>query len=120
MGSNLGRSAKADPQLTRHIDDLFPTFGQLEGAAEALGTLARHAGWGLLKELLDAEVALIDRELDSGRLLDSRAEYAARHGRRGGLRAAAGFVDAVVDRYAARADEQRRKHERGGESPQEV
>lgn len=120
MGSSLSKSAQADPQLTRHINDLYPTLGQLEEAASSLETLVRHPGWFVLIELLDAEVATIDRELDSGRVLESRSEYAARHGRRGGLRAAPELVAAVMARYAEKADEQRRKHERVAGSAQEV
>lgn len=124
VGSNLGhgRSVRPDPSLTRHIEDLFPRDreGSLDGlleAAEAAGALMASPGWDLLLELVQAEVATIDRKLDSGKPLDSRAEYAAAHGRRGGLRFAQDILIALQDRAETRVAEQRAKHESGTERP---
>lgn len=110
MGSNL------DPQFTRHLDDLFPTLEALVEAAEAAQALTAHPGWDALSALLNAEIATIDADLDSGRPLDSRADYAAKHGRRGGLRAPGRALQALVGRAESRLAEQRAKHEGGAES----
>lgn len=110
MGSSLGRSAHADPQLTRHFDRLFPTLGELEAAADAARSLISSSGWPVLLDLLGAEVSGIDAKLDSGRPLE-HVEYAAYHGRRGGLRAPAAMLHALIDRAESRLAEQRAKHE---------
>lgn len=116
MGSNPARAAKADPQLSRHIDQLYPTLEQLVGAADAARSLSGHPGWGVILELVEAEIATIDRDLDSGRVLDSRADYAAKHGRRGGLKALREFGQVLADRAESRLAEQRAKHEGDAES----
>jgi hypothetical protein len=59
------------------LEDLFR-------AGEVVEDLAAHPGWKVIDELLQAEVDTVDRRLDTDRPLDSRAEYAAAHGRRGG------------------------------------
>lgn len=116
MGSKPGIAAsrRHDPALTRHFDGL--TLERLLSDAEAVQGLAGHPGWTVLAGLLDAEVALIDRKLDGG-LLESRAEYAAAHGRRGGLRAAQQFIEALTARADARLAEQRAKHEGDAAEP---
>lgn len=115
MGSNL------DPQFTRHVDYLFPrgdaqAFDDLVVAGEAAQALLASPGWPILVALLRREVATIDAELDSGRPLESRADYAAKHGRRGGLRAPELALYALVGRAESRLSEQRAKHEGGAES----
>jgi hypothetical protein len=110
VGSNLA------PQFTRHLDDLFPTLEELVNAAEAAQALVATPGWACLSALLHAEVATIDAELDSGRPLESRADYAARHGRRGGLMAPERALQALVGRAESRLAEQRAKHEGDAES----
>jgi hypothetical protein len=73
--------------------------------------LAAHPGWKVIDELLQAEVDTVDKRLDTDRPLDSRAEYAAAHGRRGGLLAARAAVGTVLARYRSTLAEQQRKHE---------
>lgn len=102
--------SRSDPRLRRHSRDL--PLDQLLAAAEAVQSLAEHPGWAVVLSLLDAEIATVDAELD-GRLLDSRAAYARAHGRRDGLRAVTGLLDALVERAETRLDEQRAKHEAG-------
>lgn len=114
MGSNL--QGRLDPKFTRHIDSLFPTLEELVVAGEAADALIAQPGWAHLVRLLEAEIATIDAELDSGRPLESRADYAARHGRRGGLRAPVGALTALISRAESRLEEQRAKHEGGAES----
>jgi hypothetical protein len=117
VGSNLGqvRAARPDPQLSRHFDGF--SLEELVAAAEQARLLLAQPGWNLLTGLIQAEVATIDRELDSGRPLDSRADYAAKHGRRGGLMAFEQILTALIDRAESRIAEQRAKHEDGAESP---
>ena len=111
MGSNLG-SARIDPSLTRHFDGF--SLEELETSVEAMRSLRAHPGWLLLSSVLDAEVALIDRDLD-GRVLDTRADYASKHGRRGGLRAPELLIEALISRAESRLREQRIKHEGAAE-----
>lgn len=111
MGSKPGIAAsrRHDPGITRHFDGM--TLEGLLSDARAVEGLRAHPGWAVLHGLLEAEVALIDRKLDGGSVLESRSEYAAAHGRRGGLRAAQQFIEALVDRAETRLAEQREKHE---------
>lgn len=110
MGSNLG-TLRPDPQLTRHINDLYPRLDQIEQAAEAVGALVDSRGWAVVLELVDAEIATIDRDLDSSVVLESRAHYAAKHGRRGGLLAVREAANALLVRAESRMQEERRRHE---------
>lgn len=114
-GSNLGH--RPSPAWTRHLDGV--PLDELFSAGEAVEALMRHPGWGLVMRLVDAEVEATEADLD-GRLLDSRAEYAHRHGRRGGLKGAREAADAIVRTAARRLEEQRAKHERDAESSQEA
>jgi hypothetical protein len=84
---------------------------QVQLAADVARDLMAHPGWQVLKVLVDAEIATIDRDLDTGRPLESRADYAARHGRRGGLRAPLQLIEALVADAERRVAEQRAKHE---------
>ncbi len=79
-------------------------------------SLTQQTGWLELLELLEAEIATIDRDLDNGGVPKSRAEYAAAHGRRGGLRAAEVAATALIARYRDRLAEQQAKHEGSRES----
>lgn len=112
MGSNL------DPQFTRHVDALFPRPGlqELLDGAEAARALRDAPGWPVLVALLNAETDQIDAELDDGRLLESRAHYAAKHGRRGGLKAPERAIEALIGRAESRLAEQQARHEGDAES----
>jgi hypothetical protein len=114
----MGSTSRPDPALTRHIRRDIP-LDELVSAAEAVRALAEQPGWPVLLSLLDEEIATVEAELD-GRLLDSRAAYARAHGRLSGLRAAPALMAALIDRAETRIEEQRRKHERAGETALEV
>lgn len=114
----MGSTSRPDPKLTRHLRRDIP-LDELVSAAEAVRALVEQPGWQVVLSLLDGEIATIDRELD-GRLLDSRAAYARALGRRDGLRAAPALMAALIDRAESRLEEQRRKHERAGETALEV
>jgi hypothetical protein len=108
VGSDLG-SEKTVAALSRHMGgwSLERTFH----AGEAVEDLLSHPGWKVIDALLQAEVDTVDRRLDTDRPLDSRADYAAAHGRRGGLLAARSAAGTVLARYRDRLAEQQRKHE---------
>lgn len=109
MGSSLGRSVRTDPQITRHIK-VGDSLEKLERDAELGADLVASPGWPLLERLVNAEIATIDAELDRG-LLDSKADYAFRHGRRGGLAAALQFIPALLEHAESEFDKQRERHE---------
>jgi hypothetical protein len=109
MGSDLG-SEVSIPALSRHMNgwSLRETFS----AGEAVEDLAAHPGWKVIDALLQAEVDTVDKRLDADRVVPpSRAEYAAAHGRRGGLLAARAAVGTVLTRYREKLAEQQGKHE---------
>lgn len=87
---------------------------------EAVESLVAHPGWAHVTRLVEAEVAEIDRTLDGRDEPLEQAQYALKHGRRGGLRGAMEAAEAILDLYRTALDEQRRKHESGAESPQEA
>lgn len=89
----------------------------LTSAADAVTGLMAHPGWAHLCRLLDAETDSLDAQMDGGRLLESRAEYAHLHGQRRGLQAAVGLAHAVVREADKRLVMERTRNERGAESP---
>ena len=101
--------------MTRHVDALWPELEQLFSAGEAVEGLIFNEGWFRVLNVLEAEIATIDRQLDQGAPL-TQAEYAKAHGRRGGLQAARDAAYAIVDRAEARKAEQQAKHEGAAES----
>lgn len=103
--------SRIDPRVSRHIGDLYPTLEQVERAAEIAQDLMAHPGWRLMQVLAEAEIATIDAELDTGKLLETRAHYAAKHGRRGGIRFPQQAVEALVADAERRMAEQRAKYE---------
>lgn len=118
MGSSLGTTPavrRDDPAGSRHLDRLFPELEDILRAADAARGILSSPGWLALAVLVDAEIATIDRGLD-GRLQESRAEYAFRHGRRGGIRFPEQVLHALIDRAESRLEEQRRRHEGDAES----
>lgn len=106
--------AQADPQFTRHVDDVFRTMEELFEAGEAVRQLLMHPGWAHVARLVEAETATVDAELD-GRLLDSRSAYARLHGRRGGLRAMEEAARAIVGKADRKLEQQRSRHEGAAE-----
>jgi hypothetical protein len=109
----------AQAQWTRHVEDLFPTLGELFSAGEEVAALAGHPGWRHVVAMLDHERGAIDRTLDTAGMPLSRAQYAMWHGRRGGLAGAQGAVEAILDKYALRLEEQKDKHESAAGSARE-
>lgn len=112
MGSSLG--TRSDPHYKRHtrgtaLDELF-------SMGDAVASLVEHPGWAHVIRLLDAEVAEIDRTLDGSQEPLSQAQYALKHGRRGGLRGAREAAEAILERYHVALAEQRAKHEGDAES----
>lgn len=118
MGSISARSTTVDPQLKRHVSDLYPTLSELEAANEAAQALVASPGWNVLQNMLGAEIDTIDAGLDSGRPLE-HVEYASKHGRRGGLRGAAAAMHALIEHAESELARQREKHEGGAESSPE-
>lgn len=114
------RSVDSVPRMTRHLDELFPRLEDLFSAGEQVQDVVKHPGWVHVVRLLGAEIAEIDRHLDGGREPKTQAEYAMAHGRRGGLRGAEEAAGAILHRYSMRLEQQRQKHESGGESSREV
>lgn len=98
--------------LRRHIDAIWPGTSDLLEASEHVSTLDGHYGWEAVQKVLVAEIAMIDRELDGASTPLSQAEYALKHGRRGGLKAALGAARAIT----SKADEKIQKLEAAGES----
>lgn len=111
MGSNL------DPRWANLVDDLFPRrdLQAILDASEAVQATIASPGWPIVMALLEAEVGRLDVELDGDRPLESRADYAAKHGFRGGLRAPERAVQALIGRAESRYAEQRARHERDAE-----
>lgn len=111
---------KQDPRLKRHVERIYPDMQDLFAAGEAVEDLQAHPGWLHIVRLLEWEISTIDHTLD-GRLVPlSQAEYAMAHGRRSGLRAFEDAAGAILSEYRDTLEEQRAKHERGAESPQEA
>lgn len=98
------------------MGDVFPTFEDLFEAGDLVASLLEHPGWELVQRLVDAEILEVNRALD-GRVLDSRADYAHAHGRRGGLTAVRDAAETIRLVAAMRLAEQKAKHESGAESP---
>lgn len=108
MGSKLGFHSQ-------HIDALFPvgepdSLDRLLRAAESARDMLVGPGWEAVVTLLGRKVEEIDRQLD-GALLETRADYAHRHGQRAGLLALESSVKALIERAESRLEEQRAKHE---------
>lgn len=119
MGSTISAgSASAGPELTRHVRGRFSTLEELEHAAEHARGLVTHPGWAIVLDLLGAEIATIDAVLDGVRVLE-QADYAAKLGRRSGLRAPAAVVYALIEHAESELMKQRAKHESGAGSSRE-
>jgi hypothetical protein len=104
-----------DPKFSRHVRDVTGnSLEKLIEAGDSVSDLLAHPGWQVVQQMLKAEQDQVDNNLDTDRPLE-QAEYAALHGRRAGLRAAAKAAEAVVIKAAEALDEQRRKHEGAAE-----
>lgn len=112
-------TARPDPRFTHLVDEMFSDdLTGLFEAAELVEALVGHPGFRVVERLIYAEKARLDDELGSDRVLGSRAEYAARHGRLSGLRGVRDAITAVRSRAELRLREQRAKHENGAGSPE--
>jgi hypothetical protein len=108
VGSDLG--SEVTPAVSRNLNGW--SLERLFEAGAAVEDLAVHPGWKVIDALLEAEVDKVDKRLDADRPVPpSRAEYAAAHGRRGGLLTARAAVGTVLARYRSTLAEQQRKHE---------
>lgn len=103
---------------SQHLDDVYPTLERLIEAGDHARALREHPGWNVLHQLLEAETALVDAELDSHEPL-KRAQYASLHGRRGGLTACLAAIHALTNHAESRFEKERAKFESGA-TPQGV
>ena len=106
-----------DPAVARHVKDLYPELDALFEAGDQVKAVQATSGWGVVHGILGAEIDAINAQMETQVL--EQAEYAMRHGRIGGLRAAQSAVDTIVAIADARRAEQQARHEAGGESPAE-
>lgn len=96
----MERNAAQTP-FARHLKGW--TFEELENASDALRGLRDHPGWSVLMALLGDEGLSIDEKLDNAGASLQQADYARLHGRRSGLAAPKGAIEAVL----AKCDERR-------------
>lgn len=74
------------PATTKRVRDLFEDdLDGLLAAGEAVESLLAHPGWLLLTKLADAEAVALEDQMDNAHEPLPQADYAQRHGRRGGL-----------------------------------
>jgi hypothetical protein len=92
--------------MTRHVRKLWPPemLPELIEAAEAVERLLGSPGWNAIAEVIAAEVATIDSELDHGPAKEA-ADYAKQHGRRSALLAANEAARAIVGEAVRRREE---------------
>ena len=102
---------KSDPKMDRHLDVIYPEPQHLFEAGDAVQALILHPGWVHITRLLEYEIATIDSGLDGRDEPLTQAQYAARHGRRGGLRGLQAAADAIIGRAEREYERQRAKHE---------
>jgi hypothetical protein len=84
-------------------------------AGEAAQDLDFNPGWQNVLRLVEEEIAAIDRQLDGPNPLE-HVQYAHLHGQKRGLKAMVDAHHALVHRYVAELEEQKRKHEGAGET----
>lgn len=105
----------APPEFTRHVDDLWGSREQLPQLienAEAVERTLGSPGFRIVTEVLDAEIAMITRKLQSDRVFE-QAEYAKLHGKLAALSAFGEAAQAIM----SRAKENTATANAGGESP---
>lgn len=110
----MGSNPRPDPAFVNLTRNVFHDLDTLFEAGEAVQALQSHPGWAYLSRLIEAEIDDVDLKLD-GRLLDTRADYAHAHGRRGGLKALAEAARAIVSEADRKLAEQQRIHEGAAE-----
>src|SRR4051812_39488154 len=97
--------------MDRHLDRIYPEPHRLFEAGDEVASLMAHPGWLHVTRLLEYEVFEIDKTLDGRDEPLTQAQYAARHGRRGGLRAFQAAADAIIARSEREYARQVTKHE---------
>lgn len=102
---------KPDPHYDRHLKQIYPLPQDLFEAGEAVQMLIAHPGWLHVTRLLEWEIATIDSGLDDRDEPLTQAQYAGRHGRRGGLRGMQQAADAIIDKANREYERQRSIHE---------
>lgn len=105
--------AHENPALTRHVSDLWPDLERLLRVGDQAQQLLAQPGWAAIDLLVDAEIDAINAQMERTTPL-SRADYAVRHGRIGGLKAAREAAEAIVAIADERRSEQQAKHEGEG------
>lgn len=88
--------AAEDPALERHIGRVFPTQAERFALEEPVRALLSSLGFGMVQRLIDAEASAVSRPMDAAMTPLETAEYAARHGRLGGLQAFRRGAEAIV------------------------
>ena len=97
--------------MDRHLDAIYAEPQHLFEAGDEVQALLAHPGWLHITRLIEWEVATIDHGLDGRDEPLTQAQYAARHGRRGGLRGAQAAADAIIGKADREYRRQRAKHE---------
>lgn len=105
--------------LARHISRVLPELNDQIGAGELVQSLLEHPGYRLVQGLVDAEISLINAEVERTTRPLEHTEYAQRHGRVGGLRGFELAAETLLARSEKRLQEQQAKHEGDAESSPE-
>lgn len=106
--------ARDTPALERHITRLWPTIEERASVGEAVDALVRLPGWASVLTLIEAEVATIEEPMRDGRVLE-QADYAARHGRIGGLLSAENAPGTILAFVKSEQQQQEAHNERAAE-----
>lgn len=99
-------NSEKNPVFSRHVTDIWgEDLPGLVASGEHVQNLLFSPGWGAVMRVIDAELALLDSELDGARSPKEQAEYALAHGRRGGLKAVSDAAKTIM--LAAKARQAR-------------
>lgn len=112
----MGSTRQVDQRVASLVKDELTDLDELFAAAESVESLVSSPGWAYVSRIVDAEIAQIDRDLDRGDEPLTRAQYAKKHGRRGGLLSARDVAEAILQRARNEHERQRAKHEGSAES----
>lgn len=108
-----------DPTLERHVGKVFPQQGERLALEQLLRELLASPAFAAVERLLEAEASAVSRPMDASMKPLETAEYAARHGRLGGLRAFRAAAEAIV--LTAQEERVELEHEaEAGEAPEEA